>query len=393
MDTVRIAVVGLGSRAAHTWIPLLERIEGYRIVSLCDPIAALQQNALAQLESPDDVTVTSRYEDVLADPDVDAIALCVRCEKQGALAAQALEAGKHVNSEVPAAHRIQDCWRIVVAAEQSGLVYQLAEQTRYWGYVEAWREMVASGQLGDIVFCEGQYFHHYVEKHFQDPETGECCSPEEAAQRPGAKLGWMALMPPIHYLPHELSPMLKVLDDRVVNVVGMGTASPSRVHPGLDTPDLQVALMRTAKGAVLRMAASFQVPFPEANYHWHNVVGTKGSVEWRRSLKDKPKMWLAGYQMFDRAEVDWRYERTDAPREAKGTGHGDADYYVHVVFRDAVLGKAPLEFDVYRAMDTAAPAILAAESIRLGGQMLQVPDFRPREGRPAGIMPENWLLL
>ena len=387
MDTVRIAVVGLGGRAIHTWIPLLERIEGYRIVSLCDPIDILQQKALAALTSSDDVTLSSRYEDVLADPNVDAIALCVRCEEQGALAAQALDAGKHVNSEVPAAHRIEDCWRIVVAAERSGMVYQLAEQTRYWGYVEAWREMVASGQLGDIVFCEGQYFHHYVEKHFQDTETGEFYSPEEAANYPRAKSSWMALMPPIHYLPHELSPMLKVLDDRVVSVVGMGTGSPSRVHPEVDTQDLQVALMRTEKGAILRMAASFQVPFPEANYHWQNVVGTKGSVEWRRSLKDMPKMWLADSQMFDRAEVDWRYERTDAPREARGTGHGDADYYVHVAFRDAVLGVAPLEFDVYQAMDTAAPAILAAESIGLGGQMLQVPDFRPCENRPAGVMP------
>jgi predicted dehydrogenase len=387
MDTVRIAVVGLGGRATHTWIPLLERIEGYRIVSLCDPIVALHERALTQLKNPDGITLTARYEDVLADPAVDAIALCVRCEEQGALAAQALDAGKHVNSEVPAAHRIEDCWRIVVAAERSGMVYQLAEQTRYWGYVEAWREMVASGQLGHIAFCEGQYFHHYAVKHFQDPETGECYSPEEAVKHPGARPGWMALMPPIHYLPHELSPMLRVLDDRVVSVVGMGTDSPSRVHPGVDTPDLQVALMRTEKGAILRMAASFQLPFPEANYHWQNVIGTKGSVEWRRSLRDMPKMWLADSQMHDRAEVDWRYERTDAPREARGTGHGDADYYVHVAFRDAVLGVAPLDFDVYRAMDTAAPAILAAESIKLGGQMLQVPDFRPGANRPAGVMP------
>jgi predicted dehydrogenase len=371
-------------------MPLLERIGGYQIVSLCDPIVALQEQALAGLQDPAGVKLTSYYEDVLADSNVDAIALCVRCEEQGALAAQALEAGKHVNSEVPAAHRIEDCWRIVVAAEQSGLVYQLAEQTRYWGYVEAWREMVASGQLGDIVFCEGQYFHHYVVKHYQDPVSGECYSPEQAAEHPEAEPSWMALMPPIHYLPHELSPMLKVLDDRVVDVVGMGSGSPSHVYPELETQDLQVALMKTAKGAILRMAASFQLPFPEANYHWHNVIGTKGSVEWRRALTDMPKMWLEGSQMHDKAAVDWRYERTDAPREARGTGHGDADYYVHVAFRDAVLGIKPLEFDVYRAMDTAAPAILAAESIAMGGKLLPVPDFRPNEMRPAGCLPDDY---
>ena len=46
--------------------------------------------------------------------------------------------------------------------------------------------------------------------------------------------------------------------------------------------------------------------------------------------------------MHDLAEVDWRYERTDAPAEARGSGHGDADYYVHAAFRDAVLQGKPL---------------------------------------------------
>jgi predicted dehydrogenase len=387
MDDIRVAVVGLGDRAIHTWIPLLQKVGGYRITALCDPIAAQHKRALAHLESADGVNVVSTYEEVLDDPNVDAIALCVRCKEQGALAAQALEAGKHVNSEVPAAHTIEDCWRIVVMAEQSGLVYQLAEQTRYWGYVEAWRQMVTSGQLGKIVYCEGQYFHHYVGKHFQDPTSGACFTPKEAAENSEAKPGWMSQMPPIHYLPHELSPMLKVLDDRVVEVVGMGTPSPSAIYPQVKAPDLQVALMRTAKGTILRMATSFQLPFPDRNYHWQQLIGTKGSVEWRRSLHDMPKMWLAEGQMYDKADVDWRYERTDAPREARGTGHGDADYYVHVAFRDTIWGVKPPEFDVYSAMDTAAPAILAAESIAQGSARLQVPDFRPNESRPFGRMP------
>jgi predicted dehydrogenase len=387
MDDIRVAVVGLGGRATHTWIPLLQKVDGYRITALCDPIVALHGPALAHLDSVDGVNVVSTYEEVLDDPNVDAIALCVRCEEQGAMAAQALEAGKHVNSEVPAAHTIEDCWRIVVMAEQSGLVYQLAEQTRYWGYVEAWRQMVASGQLGEIVYCEGQYFHHYVVKHFQDPASGACFTPGEAAGNSEAKPGWMSQMPPIHYLPHELSPMLKVLDDRIVEVLGMGAPSPSAIYPQVQAPDLQVALMRTAKGTILRMAASFQLPFPDGNYHWQQLIGTKGSVEWRRSLHDMPKMWLAEGQMFDKADVDWRYERTDAPHEARGTGHGDADYYVHVAFRDAIWGVKPPEFDVYSAMDTAAPAILAAESITQESARLQVPDFRPNESRPFGRMP------
>src|SRR5687768_7534266 len=213
MDEIRIAVVGLGRRGAHGWIPQLQRLPGYRITAICDPIVALHERAVAQLHHPADVTVYSRYEDVLADATVDAVVLTVRCREQGALAAQALEAGKHVHAEVPAAHTMEDCWRIVLAAERSGRVYQLAEQTRYWGFVEAWHGLVSRGELGQVTLCEGQYFHYLPGTKFQDPATGKFYGPDEAAAHPEAKPTWSHLMPPIHYLPHELSPMLYVLDD------------------------------------------------------------------------------------------------------------------------------------------------------------------------------------
>ena len=387
MDEIRMAIVGLGSRGVSGWIPLLQRVPGFRLTAICDPIPALHEPARARLEHPEQVKAYTRYEEVLADPEVDAIGLTVRCQEQGALAAQALEAGKHVNSEVPAAHRIEDCWRIVAAQERTGLVYQLAEQVRYAGYIEAWRELVAKGKLGRITFCEGQYFHYYVTKAFLDSESGTHYSPEEGAAHPEAKPAWMYHMPAIHYLPHDLGPMLRVLDDRVVEVTAMSTASPSEAHPELASPDMQVALMKTEKGAILRLAASFSQPHPSQDCHWQQVIGTRGSVEWRRSAHDQPKLWLAEEDMPDKTDMDWHYERAEAPAEARGSGHSDMDYYVHAAFRDAVLGVRPLEYDVYRAMDTTAPAILAAASIAQDSRKLEVPSFRPSEARPAGQMP------
>jgi predicted dehydrogenase len=389
MNEIRMAVVGLGYRGLG-WLQLLQRIPGHRVVAVCDPIAALHERALAVLADRSGVAVYRELGEVLADEQVDAVGLTVRCREQGALAAQALEAGKHVHAEVPAAHTMEDCWRIVTAAERTGKIYQLAEQTRYWGFVEAWRDLVARGDLGHVTFCEGQYFGYYgTRSFFQNPSTGEFAAVEELAARPGARPTWLHRMPPIHYLPHELSPMLKVLDDRVTEVTAMSTGSPSRAHPEIAQPDLQVALMKTEKDAILRMAAGFTQPLPHHGHHWYQVIGTRGRVEWKRSDRDHPKLWLAGAQMHGFAEVDWRHERADASPEARGSGHGDADYYVHAAFRDAVLGVRPLEFDVYRAIDTAAPAILAAESIAQGTTLLRVPDFRPGPHRPPGQMPSD----
>ncbi|MSS73068.1 MAG: Gfo/Idh/MocA family oxidoreductase [Candidatus Latescibacteria bacterium] len=388
MDEIRIAVVGLGTRSLN-WIAVMQRTGGFRVVALCDPVAALHERARTRLERPGEVRVHTRYEEALADPNVDAIALTVRCEEQGALAALALEAGKHVHMEVPGAHRMEDCWRIVAAQERSGKVFQLAEQVRHAGFVEAWRRLVAEGRLGRITYGEGQYFHYYVEKSFQDPATGRFYGPEQIAAHPEAQPTWMCHMPPIHYLPHDLGPMLRILDDRVVEVMAMSTGSPSAAHPELASPDVQVALMKTGKDAILRMAASFAQPHPHVNNHWLHLLGTKGSVEWRRSNRDAPKLWLSDGQMHDKSDMEWRFERTDAPPEARGSGHSDMDYYVHAAFRDAVLGIRPLEYDVYKAMDTTAPAILAAESIAQDGAKLRVPSFRPDATRPPGQMPKS----
>jgi len=47
--------------------------------------------------------------------------------------------------------------------------------------------------------------------------------------------------------------------------------------------------------------------------------------------------------------------------------------------------------DVYEAVDTAAPCILAVKSAESGGDRFTVPDFRPNKKRKPGEMPEHML--
>jgi len=207
MDEVRIGIAGLGHRGVN-WISQLQRYKGFRITAIYDWIEPLHERALEAISYRDDVQTFSNYEDFLDFEGMDAVGLCVRQENQGAMAVQALLAGKHVNAEVPAAHTIEDCWNIVIAVEQTGQVYQLAEQTRYWGFVESWKELVENGDLGRVTYCEGQYIGFYGSKwYFRDYKTGKFYSCEEIAHHPEAEPTWAHLMPPIHYLPHELSPM------------------------------------------------------------------------------------------------------------------------------------------------------------------------------------------
>jgi hypothetical protein len=151
-------------------------------------------------------------------------------------------------------------------------------------------------------------------------------------------------------------------------------------------PAMQMALMHTAKDAVLRMAASFNTAAPQR--HWQHIKGTRGYVEMPRTQEAAHLLWVDQWQLPAPLKMPWGLGRVDAPAAATGSGHGDCDYYVFAAFADAVLRETPLEFDIYQAADITAPAILAASSIAQGGIPLEVPDFRPGAQRKSGEMPK-----
>ena len=104
---------------------------------------------------------------------------------------------------------------------------------------------------------------------------------------------------------------------------------------------------------------------------------------------EKPKLWVDGWQLQQPIELTCDMFPTDAPPEAEGSGHGGLDYFVFAQFADAVLRGVPPELDVYRSVETAAPAILAAQSIAEDNRTLDVPDFRPNAQRQPGEMPSG----
>jgi predicted dehydrogenase len=253
------------------------------------------------------------------------------------------------------------------------------------------------------------------ERYWRNPDTGEQLSWEQARTAPRkAKTRLWNMKHPILYGPHELSPLLKVLDDRVVSVSCLESGRPSKrfrevPYPGMDVefpvPDLQVALMQTARGTILRFAAGFQVPLSET--HWYHVLGTKGEVETRRGagetghsytygepvLVDGPyrcprrsEEWFHSYGQPP-AEVAAQLDSSLVTAELRATGHGGMDGFPMGDFVRCLREGTPPDIDVYQAVDTAAPCIVAGHSAEQGGARLEVPDFRPGPQRPKGQYP------
>ena len=145
---VRIAVVGLGY-----WGPNLIRnineFPGAEALIACDLRQDILDNIAVRYPA---VETTTSFVDVLADPRVDAVVIATPVSRHHPMAAAALRAGKHVFVEKPLAASSEQAEDLIDQAERSGLVLMPGHTFLYSPPVMLIRELIQSGDLGDIYF-------------------------------------------------------------------------------------------------------------------------------------------------------------------------------------------------------------------------------------------------
>jgi UDP-N-acetyl-2-amino-2-deoxyglucuronate dehydrogenase len=99
--------------------------------------------------------VLERWEEVLADSDIDGVDLCVPHSRHLALTLEALAAGKHVFLEKPMALTAVDCDRMIEAARERNLQLSVMHNRRFNSAALAIRELLVAGDLGDPVAVTG----------------------------------------------------------------------------------------------------------------------------------------------------------------------------------------------------------------------------------------------
>jgi len=100
-----------------------------------------------------DFSGAARYktaEELIADPNVEAVDLCTPSFLHAAQAEAALAAGKHVLVEKPMALNNEDCDRMLAAADKSDRVLMVAQVLRFWPDWAAMRDLIRSGELGKV---------------------------------------------------------------------------------------------------------------------------------------------------------------------------------------------------------------------------------------------------
>jgi predicted dehydrogenase len=146
--SIRIGVVGLGY-----WGPNLarnfDRLPGAELRWICD-----QSEAARERWSPafPGTRVTDDLDELLADPELDALVVATHVPSHAALAIRALGAGKHCFVEKPLAQSVGDAEQVVAAARDAGRVLMVGHLLEYHPGVEKLKEIADSGDLGDIFY-------------------------------------------------------------------------------------------------------------------------------------------------------------------------------------------------------------------------------------------------
>ena len=123
IENPRVAIIGLGFGAE--FIPIYQRHPNAEIVAIC------QRNEESLNKIADEYGVAKRftdYEQLLQDPEIDAVHINTPIPHHAEATLQAMRAGKHVACTVPMATSVEDCEAIVKLSAQSGMKYMMMEK-------------------------------------------------------------------------------------------------------------------------------------------------------------------------------------------------------------------------------------------------------------------------
>jgi predicted dehydrogenase len=367
---VRTAIVGLGFGAE--FIPIHQRHPHAELVAICQR----SQDKLDHVGNASGVARRyTRYADLLADPEIDAVHINSPIPDHGPMSIAALEAGKHVICTVPMATSLEDCRRIVELAERTGLKYMMAETVVYAREFLFIKQLAAAGDLGKIQFLQAS--------HQQDMD--------------GWPDYWPGL-PPMHYATHCVGPCLALerLDAEEVSCFGSGRireelvgkyGSPFAIesaHVKLKGSDVVARIIRSLFDTARQYRESFDVYGSKQSFEWQLIEGEEPvlhtakrpepEIPRRVPVPDFAHLLPEPIQAFTTGGV---YDGDDHQHLSftQGGGHGGSHpHLVHEFVTALVEGRDPYP-NARQSANWTCTGLLAHQSAMAGGVIEKLPEW------------------
>jgi predicted dehydrogenase len=365
--TLKIGIVG--ARGLSTILGF-NSMPGVKVEALCD----LDESLLKVQSEKYNIPKTYRVFDDMLETDIDAVVVATPMQCHVPQVLQALEAGKHVMSEVTAGVTMDELWWLKETVEKYNKVYMFAENYCYIPENQMILNMVNQGVFGDIYFGEGEYLHDI----------------KNLTVYPNGKTSWRKFWQlgkrGAYYPTHSLGPVMQWFKgDRIKSVSCFGTGW--HTSPDLRQEDTSLTLCQMESGKLIKIRVDCISERPH-NMAYYSLQGTKGCYEAPRGLGDKHKIWLKG--MDENTEkANWRpledlYEQylperyKNVTEEQKKAGHWGGDYFIVQDFVDAITKGVKPAIDVYEACEWTAVGLLSELSIMNGGRTMDMPNFRSK---------------
>jgi len=392
IPTVRVAFIGLGMRGYQA-VRRFIFLEGVEVVALCD----VNKNAIEKTQqllaksgkkSALEFSGEQDWKKVCELNNVDLIYNCTHWDLHTPIALYAMEQGKHVAVEVPAALTIKDCWKLVDTAERTRRHCMMLENCCYDFFEMATLNMAQQGLLGEIVHVEGAYIHDLRALNFRAPESGGYYDMWRLKHNEKYQANL--------YPTHGLGPVCQALNihrgDKMNYLVSMssdqfGMTEYAKKTFGEESEyakrkyqkgDINTTIIKTEKGKTILIQHDVTSPRPYNRIHM--LSGTNGFVQ-KYPVKgialepnaheflpeDKMQQLLKEYEHPIVKEVGEQAQKVG--------GHGGMDFIMDFRLIYCLQKGLPLDQDVYDAAEWSCLVDLTEISVKNGSVPVQVPDF------------------
>lgn len=169
IPTVRIAFIGLGQRGPGA-VNRMSQVDGVEIVALCDVrkenVEKVNKSLVDRHNRPKAKEFygdTSVWRKVTALPDVDLIYIATDWKSHATIALQAMNDGKHVAIEVPAAVTMDEIWALINTSERTRKHCMQLENCVYDFFELTCLNMAQQGVFGEVLHGEGAYIHQLTD--------------------------------------------------------------------------------------------------------------------------------------------------------------------------------------------------------------------------------------
>lgn len=404
IPVVRIGFVGIGVRGGAA-VSRIINIKDVEITALCDTrkyVVDVNQQKLRKAEMK---PAAEYYGDDYAwkklceRDDIDLVYIATPWKWHVEMAVYAMECGKHVAVEVPAATTLDECWQLIEVSEQTRRHCIQLENCCYDFFETMTIQMAQEGKLGELVHAEGAYIHDQMEAMFGSRPVAPAF---KEAFRPFEHMGRSGNL----YPTHGLGPVALALDvnrgDRMDYLSSASTLDFSMLARAKElarTDDyydkfihttyrgnMNSSIIKTVKGKTILLQHDVSSPRPYSRIHM--LSGTKGFAQ-KYPLPGK----VAFGHSFVNDETMKELEEQYSPELIKHIagiarqigGHGGMDFVMDWRLVDCLRNGLALDMDVYDAASWSSIIPLSIWSVANRSNSVDIPDFtsgRWESGRP-----------